>query len=116
MDHINYERFSYLKNLKISKLNKLFRKLREPIESDKRANIIDYNWHVDGILKNSQSYNKEGTDIDDEMTVIYGLSDDRYVESLDHYIQKDNEEFDQNAKTPFKSERKISDDKHEDQA
>ena len=27
--------------------------LRQPLEIDDKTNIIDYNWHVDGILKNS---------------------------------------------------------------
>ena len=36
--------------------------LRQPFETDNKKNIIDYNWHVDGILKNSQSYNKENSD------------------------------------------------------
>ena len=35
--------------------------LKQPFETDLKSNIIDYNWHVDGILKNSQSYNKENT-------------------------------------------------------
>jgi len=54
----NYERFSYLRGLKIRDLQVIFLKLRQPFETDIRSNIIDYNWHVDGILKNSQSYNK----------------------------------------------------------
>lgn len=33
--------------------------MRAPFETDEKSNIIDYNWQVDGILKNSQSYNKE---------------------------------------------------------
>lgn len=43
-------------------LNHLFSKIREPFETDYRENIVDYNWHVDGILKNSQSYNKLALD------------------------------------------------------
>lgn len=54
----NYEVYSYLSTLKIRDLQKVFNKLREPFETDQKSNIIDYNWHVDGILKNSQSYNK----------------------------------------------------------
>lgn len=34
--------------------------MRAPFQTDERANVVDYNWQVDGILKNSQSYNKEG--------------------------------------------------------
>lgn len=34
--------------------------MRQPFQTDDKDNVIDYNWHVDGILKNSQSYNKEG--------------------------------------------------------
>lgn len=49
----NYELYSYLSQLKIRDLQKVFRKVREPFETDKKTNILDYNWHVDGILKNS---------------------------------------------------------------
>jgi len=31
----------------------MFVKIRDPFETDQKSNIIDYNWHVDGILKNS---------------------------------------------------------------
>jgi hypothetical protein len=55
----HYESFSYLAKLKTRQLFVLFQELREPFETDNRVNIVDYNWHVDGILKNSQSYNKE---------------------------------------------------------
>lgn len=55
---MGYEGRSYLVGLGLKKINKIFRKLREPFETDEKSNIIDYNWHVDGILKNSQSYNK----------------------------------------------------------
>jgi succinylglutamate desuccinylase len=51
------------------KINKIFKKLREPFETDEKSNIIDYNWHVDGILKNSQSYNKEP-----EMIILGGVT------------------------------------------
>lgn len=34
--------------------------MRQPFQTDSKENVVDYNWHVDGILKNSQSYNKEG--------------------------------------------------------
>lgn len=39
-------------------LQAIYAMIREPYETDEKKNIIDYNWHVDGILKNSQSYNK----------------------------------------------------------
>lgn len=61
---MGYEGKCYLGRLKLAKINKIFRKLREPFETDEKENIIDYNWHVDGILKNSQSYNKESEVID----------------------------------------------------
>ena len=57
--YLGYEGRSYLAGIKLAKVNKIFKKLREPFETDEKSNIIDYNWHVDGILKNSQSYNKE---------------------------------------------------------
>lgn len=56
----NYEQFSYLNELKMSDIYKKFFDMRQPFQTDSKKNIIDYNWHVDGILKNSQSYNKEG--------------------------------------------------------
>jgi hypothetical protein len=40
-------------------VNKLLIELKKPLETDKRENIIDLNWTVDWIMKNSQSYNKE---------------------------------------------------------
>ena len=52
-DQMSYESKSYLQRLGLAKLNKIFKKLREPFETDEKENIIDYNWHVDGILKNS---------------------------------------------------------------
>ena len=55
----NYEAKCYLRNFSTSKINKLFKKLRMPLETDEKRNIIDFNWHVDKILKGSQSYNKE---------------------------------------------------------
>lgn len=58
----SYESFSYLSKLKSKKMQELFNELKKPFETDNKINIIDYNWHVDGILKNSQSYNKENTD------------------------------------------------------
>ncbi|CDW79920.1 UNKNOWN [Stylonychia lemnae] len=57
-----YEQLSYLSKLKMRDLQKIFNLLREPFETDQKSNIIDYNWHVDGILKNSQSYNKYSTE------------------------------------------------------
>ena len=57
-----YESFSYLNNIDLRKMQKLFLQLKQPFETDNKKNIIDYNWHVDGILKNSQSYNKENAD------------------------------------------------------
>lgn len=54
-----YEAHSYLQNLTSAKLNKLLMKLKKPLETDQRGNIIDLNWSVDWIMKNSQSYNKE---------------------------------------------------------
>jgi hypothetical protein len=54
-----YESHSYLQNLSAAKLNKILMKLKKPLETDQRGNIIDLNWSVDWIMKNSQSYNKE---------------------------------------------------------
>jgi hypothetical protein len=54
-----YESQSYLQNLSSAKLNRLLMKLKKPLETDQRGNIIDLNWSVDWIMKNSQSYNKE---------------------------------------------------------
>ena len=48
-----YESFSYLDTISLKKMQKLFLKLKAPFETDNKRNIIDYNWHVDGILKNS---------------------------------------------------------------
>lgn len=48
-----YESCCYLFNLKLREMNRFFKLLREPFETDDKSNIIDYNWHVDGILKNS---------------------------------------------------------------
>jgi hypothetical protein len=50
--------------------------MRAPFQTDERSNVVDYNWQVDGILKNSQSYNKEGkngskTDPPDQPQVQY---------------------------------------------
>ena len=56
----NYEQFSYLVNLKVKDIHMKFGEMRLAFQNDDKDNVIDYNWHVDGILKNSQSYNKEG--------------------------------------------------------
>ncbi|TNV83044.1 hypothetical protein FGO68_gene16524 [Halteria grandinella] len=55
-----YEQFSYLNGLKLKDIHQKFHEMRAPFQTDERANVVDYNWQVDGILKNSQSYNKEG--------------------------------------------------------
>lgn len=44
-------------------------KLKKPFEIDQRDNIIDLNWSVDWIMKNSQSYNKESGAIIAEQTL-----------------------------------------------
>jgi hypothetical protein len=54
-----YESQSYLQHLSAAKLNKILMKLKRPLETDQRENIINLNWSVDWIMKNSQSYNKE---------------------------------------------------------
>lgn len=46
----------------MSDVAKNFREMRRPFQTDAKKNIIDYNWHVDSILKNSQAYNKPGKD------------------------------------------------------
>lgn len=48
-----YESMSFLSNLKMSTIHRTFQDLRVPFQIDKNENVIDYNWHVDGILKNS---------------------------------------------------------------
>lgn len=53
-----YEKRSCLAALGSIDMNRIFNALRKPLERDRRSNIVDYNWHVDKILKNSQSYNK----------------------------------------------------------
>ena len=50
---------SFLSDLKMRQIHEVFQELRKPFQIDATANVVDYNWHVDGILKNSQSYNKE---------------------------------------------------------
>ena len=40
----------------LKRLNKLFRKIRKPLERDTKSKIINYNWVVDGILKSSMPY------------------------------------------------------------
>lgn len=54
-----YEQFSYLSELKLRDIHQKFMEMRAPFQTD-RENVVDYNWQVDSILKNSQSYNKEG--------------------------------------------------------
>lgn len=44
---------SFLFNLKMPSIHNTFKELRVPFQIDKNENVIDYNWHVDGILKNS---------------------------------------------------------------
>lgn len=51
---------SLLGDLTIKDLHDKFCELKQPFQTDSKENVIDYNWHVDSILKNSQSYNKEG--------------------------------------------------------
>ena len=48
----------------------MYNELRRPLETDDRDNIIDFNWHVDGILRNSQSYNKEGNRIPKNAEIV----------------------------------------------
>jgi len=40
----------------LKKLNELFKKMSKPLELDLSENIVNYNWIVDGILKNSTPY------------------------------------------------------------
>lgn len=56
----NFETFSYLKNLKMNDIHRKFFQMRSPLQTDSITNVIDYNWQVDVILKNSQSYEKPG--------------------------------------------------------
>lgn len=48
-----YESMSFLGELKMNAIHRTFMELRMPFQIDKNENIIDYNWHVDSILKNS---------------------------------------------------------------
>lgn len=41
---LSYEGKSLLMRLNLGMINKIFRKLREPLETDETRNIIDYNW------------------------------------------------------------------------
>jgi hypothetical protein len=59
LPNLRYEGRSVLARLNLQKVNRLFERLRQPLETDEKCRIIDFNWQVDKILKNSQSYNKE---------------------------------------------------------
>jgi hypothetical protein len=37
----------------MDELHQKFLELRSPFQTDVPGNVIDYNWHVDGIIKNS---------------------------------------------------------------
>ena len=37
----------------MAKMNKIFKKLKRPLETDEKRNVIDFNWYVDKILKGS---------------------------------------------------------------
>jgi hypothetical protein len=50
--------------------------LKSPFETDSKKNIIDYNWHVDGILKNSQSYNKDHSEKKENKAVFIKNKDE----------------------------------------
>ncbi len=50
---------SILNDLSIKDLHEKYKDMKQPFQTDSKENVIDYNWHVDSILKNSQSYNKE---------------------------------------------------------
>ncbi len=39
-----YESRCYLINLRLAKINRIMKKLRQPIETDEKRNLIDYNW------------------------------------------------------------------------
>jgi hypothetical protein len=62
----NFESFSYLRDLNMNDIHRKFFQMRSPLQTDALHNVIDYNWQVDGILKNSQSYNK-GDNIRNEL-------------------------------------------------
>ena len=40
----------------IADLNSIFKKIGKPFERDKFDNVVNYNWVVDGILRNSMPY------------------------------------------------------------
>ena len=48
----------------MSELYTKFNEMRSAFQTDAKENVIDYNWHVDGILKNSQSYNKDSKNVE----------------------------------------------------
>lgn len=41
---------------KLKRLNELFIKISKPLQIDESENVLNYNWIVDGILKNSTPY------------------------------------------------------------
>ena len=48
-----YESMSFLGKISTYSLHKVFEELSKPFQVDSRSNVIDYNWHVDTILKNA---------------------------------------------------------------
>lgn len=40
-------------------MNQLFKKLKQPQQTEKVDNVVDYNWIVDGVLKNSLPYDTQ---------------------------------------------------------
>lgn len=45
-----------LNTISFKEMNATFKLLRQPYELDTKSKVVDYNWVVDGILKNSTPY------------------------------------------------------------
>lgn len=55
-DQNNQDGENFPNKLSLKRMNKFFNKIRKPLEKDKKVNVINYNWVVDGILKSSMPY------------------------------------------------------------
>jgi len=92
-----YESYSYLGSLTIKDLGEIFQELKQPFETDSKKNIIDYNWHVDGILKNSQSYNKDNTPKENPKAVAISKQDMQLIQKAalknKNLLKQDSKDF-----------------------
>lgn len=53
VDFNKFEKFTFLSEISPILLNKTFKNMCRPFEFDSAAQIIDYNWQVDMILRSS---------------------------------------------------------------